>query len=97
MSIHPSLHHKKIKRRSVLKRFERLQKAMKEGKWKEGMSVFGLPKYNFVKVKSIKKKTEETTTTLGKTDILEQHKLIKERMAKDKKLNKIKKETTGRK
>ena len=46
MSIHPSLKSSKTKPRSVLKRFERLQKALKDGKRKEGDSVFGLPKYN---------------------------------------------------
>ncbi len=31
-------------KRNVLKRFERIEKLKKEGKWKEGDKAFGLPK-----------------------------------------------------
>ena len=46
MSLHRSLKGstKIIVKRNVLKRFERIDKLMKEGKWKEGDKVFGLPK-----------------------------------------------------
>lgn len=46
MSRHPSLKTKgKIKaKRSVLKRFERVDQLKKEGRYKEGDNVFGLPK-----------------------------------------------------
>ena len=46
MSLHRSLKGstKIIVKRNVLKRFERIDKLVKEGKWKEGEKVFGLPK-----------------------------------------------------
>jgi len=98
MSIHSTLKARKIKRRSVLKRHERLAKAIREEKWRKGMSVFGLPKYNPFKLKRAKvKEEEEKTTTLDKEDLLEQHKLAKTKKEQDKKLRKNKKETTGRK
>jgi small basic protein (TIGR04137 family) len=31
-------------RRNVLKRFERVEQLKKQGRWKEGQRVFGLPK-----------------------------------------------------
>jgi len=97
MSIHRSLRARKNKSRSVLKRHERLAKAIRELKWVKGMSVYGLPKYNPPIFKTGKKDEEKTTTVLGKIDLLEQHKLAKERAEKDKKQKKNKKEMTGRK
>jgi small basic protein (TIGR04137 family) len=46
MSRHPSFGRgSKIKQdRNVLKRYERVDVLKKKGKWKEGASVFGLPK-----------------------------------------------------
>ncbi|MGA2221386.1 MAG: small basic protein [Verrucomicrobiia bacterium] len=46
MSQHSSLKSaNKIKaRRNVLKRFERVEQLKKQGRWKEGQRVFGLPK-----------------------------------------------------
>lgn len=46
MSRHPSLKSKEgiTAKRSVLKRFERIDELKKQGKWKEGGRVFGLPK-----------------------------------------------------
>ena len=94
MSIHPSLKSSKTKARSVLKRFERFQKALEDGKRKKGDSIFRLPKYNPPKLKRAKIK-EETTTTLGKVDIMEEHRLAKERKTKDKKSKKQSKTTIG--
>lgn len=46
MSQHPSFGRSgKIKaKRNVMKRFERVELLKKRGKWKEGRSVYGLPK-----------------------------------------------------
>lgn len=46
MSRHPSLKGstKIIKKRNVLKRFERIDKLSEEGRWKEGDKALGLPK-----------------------------------------------------
>jgi small basic protein (TIGR04137 family) len=45
MSQHTSLKSNKIQaRRNVLKRFERVDALKKQGRWKEGQRVFGLPK-----------------------------------------------------
>ena len=45
MSIHPSLKTKSVVvKRNVLKRFERIKLLKKQGKWKEGDRVTGLPK-----------------------------------------------------
>lgn len=97
MSIHRSLKKRAIKSKSVLKRYERLRKLIDKDKWQEGMSVFGLPKINPPKLKLSKPKDEKATTSLGKTDILEEHKLAKEKAEKGKKQRKQTKETTGRK
>lgn len=62
MSIHRSLRHSgAMKRnRSVLSRVERLEALKAAAKWREGDSVFGLPKVRTVfKVKAAKKKKEE--------------------------------------
>ncbi len=57
MSIHPSLSPSKGKKaRSVLKRFERVEKLRKEGKWKESSSAFKLPKTKILKLKLKKTK-----------------------------------------
>jgi len=65
MSIHPSLGSKdKGKRhRSVLKRFERLKEMLEKEKWKEGNSVFGLPKLKSLcwKLKKAKKAVDAET------------------------------------
>ena len=46
MSLHKSLKGStKVRvRRNVLKRFERIDKLMEEGRWKEGDKALGLPK-----------------------------------------------------
>ena len=46
MSLHPSLRSSgKLKaKRTVMKRFERIELLKKKGKWKEGSSVHGLSK-----------------------------------------------------
>lgn len=46
MSQHPSLKGKSTitAKRSVLKRFERVELMQKRGQWKEGQRVIGLPK-----------------------------------------------------
>ena len=61
MSIHPSLtiSDKDKKPRSVLKRSERIRTMMEKGKWKEGDSVFGLPKIKTVRIKIKKEKIEK--------------------------------------
>lgn len=70
MSIHRSLISKKLglSRRTVLTRYERIQKMMKEGRWKEGIdSVFGLPKlriYVVKKRKKVKKQKEAAKTSV---------------------------------
>ncbi|MBU1086478.1 MAG: small basic protein [Candidatus Omnitrophica bacterium] len=64
MSIHPSLKATKgNKQRSVLKRFERVEKLKADGKWEDGKSAFGLIKGKVLKIK-IKKpaKTAEAAT-----------------------------------
>jgi len=64
MSIHPSLNisEKDKKQRSVLKRTERLRNMLEKNKWKEGDSVYGLPKIKAVKLKIKKEKTEKAET-----------------------------------
>ena len=61
MSIHPSLtiSEKDKKPRSVLKRSERIRSMMEKGKWKEGDSVFGLPKIKAIRIKIKKEKVEK--------------------------------------
>ncbi|MCK4994236.1 MAG: small basic protein [Candidatus Omnitrophica bacterium] len=60
MSIHPSLTASKGKKqRSVLKRYERIEKLKKESKWKDDTSSFGLPKVKVIKMKLKKLKTTE--------------------------------------
>lgn len=45
--------------RSVLKRIERLMHLIKKDEWKEGDSVFGLPKIKIIKFKVKKEKVKE--------------------------------------
>jgi small basic protein (TIGR04137 family) len=61
MSIHPSLKSsdKTKKQRSVLKRAERLKTMMEKGNWKEGDSIFGLPKIKTIRIKIKKEKAEK--------------------------------------
>ena len=63
MSIHPSLEvsEKDKKARSVLKRAERIRHMAEKGQWKEGDSVYGLPKIKTVRIKIKKEKTAEKT------------------------------------
>jgi small basic protein (TIGR04137 family) len=64
MSIHPSLasSDKDKKQRSVLKRAERIRTMMEKGHWKEGDSVYGLPKIKTVRIKIKKEKAEKAET-----------------------------------
>lgn len=64
MSIHPSLNlsEKDKKHRSVLKRTERLKIMMEKGQWKEGNSIFNLPKIKSLKIKIKKEKAEKAET-----------------------------------
>jgi len=61
MSVHPSLKStdKSIKQKSVLKRTERIKKMIDKDEWKEGDSVFGLPKIKTIKLKLKKEKVEK--------------------------------------
>lgn len=61
MSIHPSLalSEKDKKQRSVLKRAERLKMMREKGQWKEGDSVYNLPKIKTVRIKIKKEKVEK--------------------------------------
>ncbi len=67
MSIHPSLNisDKDKKARSVLKRTERLKKIIDKGSWKEGQSIYGLPKVKTtqIKIKKTKSASAETAAT----------------------------------
>jgi small basic protein (TIGR04137 family) len=63
MSIHPSLKATKGKKqRSVLKRYERIEKLKKDGKWKEDQSAYGLVKGKVLKIKLKKAKSAEAKT-----------------------------------
>lgn len=65
MSIHPSLKssEKSKKQKSVLKRAERIKVMLEKGTWKEGNSVYGLPKIKILKIKMKKEKTAAKTET----------------------------------
>lgn len=67
MSIHPSLSQpdKGKQHRGVLKRFERIKTLLENDKWKEGDSVFGLPKIKIIKVKIKKEKAQEEKPAEG--------------------------------
>lgn len=73
MSIHPSLtiSEQDKKPRSVLKRSERIRQMMDKGKWKDGDSVYNLPKIKSLKIKIKKEKVEKaadaTTAATGTT------------------------------
>ena len=69
MSIHGSLRSGKGfagAQRSVLKRHERVRWLMDKGEWKEGRSVFGLPKIKQIKVKSRKGPAKEESADTPK-------------------------------
>lgn len=70
MSIHPSLRSsdKDKKQRSVLKRTERLRSMLGKGQWKEGDSVYGLPKIKTIRIKIKKEKVEKVETTAVGTE-----------------------------
>lgn len=58
MSIHPSLKATKgNKLRSVLKRYERIEKLKKDGKWVDDQSAYGLIKGKVLKIKLKKSKS----------------------------------------
>ena len=62
MSMHKSLKRDKYgKKRNVRKRYERLRKLVRTGKFIDGLSIFGLPKEKIrrLKIKVEKKKEEE--------------------------------------
>jgi len=65
MSIHPSLtiSEKDKKARSVLKRIERIRQMQEKGNWKQGDSVYGLPKIKSMRIKIKKEKVEKAATT----------------------------------
>jgi small basic protein (TIGR04137 family) len=66
MSIHPSLRPSKGKgHRSVFKRFERIKMLSGKDKWKEGESVFGLPKVKSIKIRVKKEKSEAKVAAEG--------------------------------
>ena len=64
MSIHPSLtiSEKDKKTRSVLKRIERIRQMQEKGSWKQGDSVYGLPKIKSLRIKIKKEKVEKAAT-----------------------------------
>ena len=64
MSIHPSLtiSEKDKKARSVLKRIERIRQMQEKGNWKQGDSVYGLPKIKSLRIKIKKEKVEKAAT-----------------------------------
>jgi small basic protein (TIGR04137 family) len=70
MSIHPSLRssQKDKKQRSVLKRTERLRSMLGKGQWREGDSVYGLPKIKTIRIKIKKEKAEKVETTAVGTE-----------------------------
>lgn len=61
MSQHPSLRSgdKHKKHRSVLKRYERIKSLKEKEKWREGESIFGLPKLKIVRFRIKKEKAPE--------------------------------------
>ena len=69
MSIHPSLRssEKDKKQRSVLKRAERLRSMLEKGQWREGDSVYGLPKIKTIRIKIKKEKAEKVETAAAGT------------------------------
>jgi small basic protein (TIGR04137 family) len=69
MSIHASLtiSDKDKMARSVLKRTERIRQMHEKGKWKEGDSVYGLPKIKALRIKIKKEKAVKAETTAAVT------------------------------
>ena len=66
MSIHPSLTASKGKsHRSVMKRYERVEKLKKDGNWADDSSAFGLPKVKVVRMKLKKSKAAAKPTEDG--------------------------------
>lgn len=67
MSIHPSLtiSEKDKKVRSVLKRSERIKLMQEKSKWKQGDSVYGLPKLKSLRIKIKKEKVEKAESATG--------------------------------
>ena len=67
MSIHPSLtiSEKDKKVRSVLKRSERIKQMQEKSKWKQGDSVYGLPKLKTLRIKIKKEKVEKAESATG--------------------------------
>lgn len=67
MSIHPSLtiSEKDKKVRSVLKRSERIRQMQEKSKWKQGDSVYGLPKLKSLRIKIKKEKVEKAESATG--------------------------------
>ena len=67
MSIHPSLSDsaKTKKTRSVLKRAERLKIMLDKDTWKQGESIFGLPKIKTLRIKFKKEKAAASATAAG--------------------------------
>ena len=66
MSLHKSLVSKSAlaRQRNVMTREERLEKLAREGRWKDGESVFGLPKVGTVRIKKrIKDKKQKDDAT----------------------------------
>ena len=61
MSQHSSLRagRRAKQHRSVLKRFERMKILQEKGEWKEGDSVFGIPKVKTLRIKLKKEKAAE--------------------------------------
>jgi small basic protein (TIGR04137 family) len=70
MSIHPSLSAaaQNRKQKSVLKRSERIRTMLEKGTWKEGQSVFGLPKIKTVRIKIKKEKAAEKPAEAAVTE-----------------------------
>ena len=67
MSQHSSLRsgRRAKQHRSVLKRYERLQALQAKEAWKEGESVFGLPKVKTLRIKLKKEKAAEAPVAEG--------------------------------
>ena len=62
MSQHSSLRagRRAKQHRSVLKRFERIKTLQEKEAWKEGQSIFGIPKVKTLRIKVKKEKAAET-------------------------------------
>ena len=70
MSIHTSLRTKTNAAgslRNVMKRYERVRHLMTDGRWRDGQSVFGLPKIKQVKMKARKASSKEKEAAAGAT------------------------------